>query len=126
LHNETIDNLFIRAKEVEKGEWVYGFYVNMIQGEDEIHFIREQQYSEKVATHWQIDPKTICMWIDDGFYEWDICKDENNREYVLRYLRNPLSFFAQVNYFDDETFDAGIGDYAVLDRLKVVGTIFDD
>ena len=125
MHNETIDSLFVRAKEIEKGEWVYGFYVNYMS-DVEVHFIREMQYSKnEMATHWQIDPDTICMKIRDGFFEGDICKDQAGREYVLQYSKNPISFFAQTNYFETDDNYCACKGYEILDELKVVGTIFD-
>lgn len=126
MHNETIDSLFVRAKEIEKGEWIYGFYVNYMS-DVEVHFIREMQYSKnEMATHWQIDPDTICMKIRDGFFEGDICKDRAGREYVLQYSKNPISFFAQTNYFETEDNYCACKGYEILDELTVIGTIYDD
>ena len=134
------DRYLFRAKLIDNGEWVIGYYVRGLDMyEKEVHMIFEPTtifYSHGETDGFvEVDPSTICqctglkdkngklIWENDVVGFWDTYSTENGQA--------EMGCIGKV-VWDDETISFQVTNrlsaesYEVLDECCVIGNIFDN
>jgi len=116
--------ILFKAKRVDNGEWVEGFYVHVSKGryEKEEHLIQPIAENGSLDTIRNVLPKTVSQFTgyDNGekFFENDIFKDGQDNIYTIRYA--DYCFIA-----DDGTCECQLDD--ILDSYcAIIGNLFDN
>ena len=116
-----------RAKRLDNGEWVEGFYVCLNGTEHMIYNgYAETDCGEFYADYFQVDPETVCQFTGltdkngKKIFEGDICKHRSNYS---------GDFIISVVTFTDGQFlvmaDNNSG-FNLSEKLEVIGNIHDN
>ena len=132
------DRYLFKAKRVDNGEWVQGYYVKGLDMYDkEVHLIFEPAtifYSSGETDGWsEIDPSTICQCTGlkdkNGKIIWenDIVRDENGNFYKAIWQNNHYQF-SWICVKSDVFFIGVKWDLWSLEsfEIEVIGNVFDN
>ena len=108
--------VLFKAKRVDNGEWVEGFYE--YNKDDDMHFIRTYEDRETI----EVVPETVCQysWITDckgvKIFDDDIRKDNEGTEF--RIYRTFGGFVIKARYWMSDIKDLVSGDELIFKSLS--------
>jgi uncharacterized phage protein (TIGR01671 family) len=119
--------VLFRAKRIDNGEWIEGFYEIRHCALDNIKHLIFWSTSATVWEYAEIDPETLCQFTGltdkhgNKIWENDIVKDFVNGDvYSCKWNHSNCEYEL---WNDKESFGLG---YAALYNYQVMGTIFDN
>lgn len=128
------DRYLFKAKRVDNGEWVQGYYVKGLNMYDkEVYLIFEPNtmfYSSGETDGWsEIDPATICQCTGlkdkNGKLIWEndivACRDFTEEKYVIGWKQDEACFEYQQNGYSIMNFEQLSGC-----EVEVIGNILDN
>lgn len=131
--------ILFRAKQIDDGEWVEGYYAMMGKGNLIRHYIvqncaltglfedpEDNMYFNDV----EIDPETLCQYTElkdkngNRIWENDIVRIENSMDEGI----GKIEFYGGMWYVDGEPSNSlyDIMEYDDIAEIEVVGNIFDN
>lgn len=119
------DRYLFRAKRIDNGEWVQGYYTYYPCGftsEDKVeHAIRDTHTSGDCNKIYFVDPLTICQCTGlKGIYEWDVFECDGEM-YQIVFDQDDLVWWA--DGYGHQYIQ--LGEFKPSE-IKVIGNIFDN
>lgn len=137
--------ILFRAKRIDNGEWVEGYYIyhikrticpigDSVKPEDEQHVIMQDGFSDwnmpRNTVVFDIDPETVCQYTGltdkNGKRIWgnDIVRIENSMDEGI----GNIEFYGGMWYVDGEPSNSlhDIMEYDDIAEIEVIGNIFDN
>lgn len=140
----TMREILFRAKRIDNGEWVEGYYIyhikrticpigDSVKPEDEQHVIMQDGFSDwnmpRNTVVFDIDPETVCQYTGltdkngKRIWENDIVRIENSMDEGI----GNIEFYGGMWYVDGEPSNSlyDIVEYDDAAEVEVIGNIFD-
>lgn len=137
--------ILFRAKRIDNGEWVEGYYIyhikrticpigDSVKPEDEQHVIMQDGFSDwnmpRNTVVFDIDPETVCQYTGltdkngKRIWENDIVRIENSMDEGI----GNIEFYGGMWYVDGEPSNSlyDIVEYDDAAEVEVIGNIFDN
>ena len=137
--------ILFRAKRIDNGEWVEGYYIyhikrticpigDSVKPEDEQHVIMQDGFSDwnmpRNTVVFDIDPETVCQYTGlkdkngKRIWENDIVRIENSMDEGI----GNIEFYGGMWYVDGEPSNSlhDIMEYDDIAEIEVIGNIFDN
>lgn len=141
----TMREILFRAKRIDNGEWVEGYYIyhikrticpigDSVKPEDEQHVIMQDGFSDwnmpRNTVVFDIDPETVCQYTGltdkngKRIWENDIVRIENSMDEGI----GNIEFYGGMWYVDGEPSNSlyDIVEYDDAAEVEVIGNIFDN
>ena len=121
--------ILFRAKRIDNGEWVEGFYVNRFDVNEEIEHLIFWRKSYTVWEYAKIDPETLCQYTGlkdkngNRIWENDIIKHEISDTIgtVKWYQEDYVGWCVDDTIIDEQQFTD-----EMWNECEVIGNIFDN
>ena len=120
--------ILFRAKRIDNGEWVEGFYVNRFDVNEEIEHLIFWRKSYTVWEYAKIDPETLCQFTGSNdkngncIWENDIVSGYFNHKKITGFIK----YGSNAVYYIEREGSYGIHLDNSEDWLEVIGNIFDN
>lgn len=127
-----------RAKRVDTGEWVYGYYVS----DERVHDIPYAIYDLESRIFIAIDPETLCQFtgLKDSngidIYEGDVLSYNDELLYQIRFgelsfYERPLMIYKLIGFYMEIVFESNIIDRVPICKentidTQIIGNIHDN
>lgn len=139
----TMREILFRAKRIDNGEWVEGYYIyhikrticpigDSVKPEDEQHVIMQDGFSDwnmpRNTVVFDIDPETVCQYTGltdkngKRIWENDIVSGYFNHKKITGFIK----YGSNAVYYIEREGSYGIHQDNSEDWLEVIGNIFDN
>lgn len=129
--------MLFKAKRIDNGEWIEGYYYKRVQGNNVVDAIEKYNGNIESIEYYEINPETLCQYIgitdknDRKIFENDIIETHTfgfDNDHFITYVKFGAKFSMQGFYLDNgrSLFYFGQSDLTKMDDTKVIGNIFDN